>query len=616
MVYGEVTWMFVCGIVLSLVVGFGMGANDVGNAFAPSVGAKALTLRQALLVASIFKFTGAVLMGSGVTSTIRSGITNVSFFLDIPSVLAYGFLCSLLATSIWLLIATQWELPVSSTHSIISAIVGMTVVASGWAAVNWATKTDTFPYLKGLGGICLSWVFSPILAGGFSIILFFFIRLIVLRSPNAFQRSLWLLPLFTFATFFVVTYFTIAKAGLQFGWEKTPNSKKAWISAIVGSGTALIAALIGVPFIKKKVEADLAAEAAAAAAQQSPGGKPGKESASGSESGEADEEAATAAAVVQQLQQGHPNATPTRLHTFRNSRLWKGLTHGLNQDIHKDIETNPRVAEIHSAAEVFDRKAETSFKYLRVFTACANSFAHGSNEVANSVGALAAIYQIWQDSAVSSSAPVPTWLLAIGGVGIMLGVLLWGYKIMRVLGVQMAKLTNSRGFTVEICAAAVVILASRFDLPLSTTHAAVGAVASIGLLEGRKAVNGRLFVKCVLGWVFTIVIVAATSAAFTAQGLYAPSRSCSNERADVGAYLNSTSNSMAAMLQMAGQALNNATLVQQGQEHRGADRRPAAAHHLPHPAHGHPAAGTGLPQPVGALCALRRPPSLSSARPA
>lgn len=560
MVYAEVTWMFVCGIGLSLVVGFGLGANDVANAFAPSVGAKALTMRQALLVASIFEFTGAVLMGSGVTSTIRSGITNISYFVEIPSVLAYGFLCALLATSIWLLIATFYELPVSSTHSIISAIVGMTVVASGWDAVTWSTTTDQFPYLKGLAGICLSWVFSPILAGGFSMILFFFIRLIVLRSPNAYTRSLWLLPLFTFVTFFTVTYFTIAKAGLQFGWEKTPNGKKAWISAIVGSGTALIALLVGVPLIKKKVEADLAAEEAAAQ-QQSPEGKPGKESTSGSESGDA----ADVEAAAQQLQQGPKGATPSRLQTFRNSRLWKALTHGLNQDIHKEIETNPRVAEIHSAAEVFDHKAETSFKYLQVFTACANSFAHGSNEVANSVGALAAIYQIWQDSAVSSSAPVPTWLLAIGGVGIMLGVLLWGYKIMRVLGVQMAKLTNSRGFTVEICAAAVVILASRFDLPLSTTHAAVGAVAGIGLLEGRRAVNGRLFVKCVLGWVFTIIVVAATAAAFTAQGLYAPSRSCSNERAEVGAYLNATSNSMAAMLQMAGQALNNATLVQQGQ---------------------------------------------------
>ncbi|PSC72363.1 sodium phosphate symporter [Micractinium conductrix] len=417
MVYAEITWIFVCAIFLALVVGFGLGANDVANAFAPSasVGAKALTLRQALVVASIFEFTGAVLMGSGVVSTIRSGITNVSYFVNQPDVLAYG--------------------------------------------------------------------------------------------------------------------------------------------------TCLISIFIGIPVMRRKVERDMEAENAAPPAAME-GGKSSKAVSSGDSDSASDSDDTTprdAAAPP-------PHATSKALDTFRRSRVWKALTHGMDQDIHADIDKIPRVAEIHAAAEVFDKQVETSFKYLRVCTACANSFAHGSNEVANSVGALAAIYQIWQDTSVSSTAPVPTWLLAIGGVGIIAGVALWGYKIMRVLGVQMAKLTNSHGFTIELCAAAVVILASRFDLPLSTTHAAVGAVAGIGLLEGRRGFNSRLFVKCVAGWVFTIIIVAAMSAAFAAQGLYSPNRDMAAERAEVGAYLNGTATDIATLLNAVALQLGNTSLGAQAQE--------------------------------------------------
>lgn len=565
--YDQITWIFVCAIILSFFVAFGIGANDVANAFGSSVGAKALTMKQAIVVAAICEFAGAVLMGAGVTTTIRSGIANLNYYINKPDVLAYGMLCAMLATGIWLLIATYWELPVSTTHSIVGAIVGMTMVSAGPDAVIWSKHKDTFPFLGGMSSIILSWVFSPVIAGGFAIILFFFIRLIVLRSQKAYERSLYLLPLFTFGTFFLITWFIITKGGQQYNWQNTPDSKKAWISAIVGSGTCLISIVIGIPLIKRNVTRDLAEEERVAADKAGLGKtvsvekvEEGRESSEG-EAGKSSEDGGNGS---HQDQVPHEEKrTPNRLQTFRKSRVWTAMMYGSNVDIHKVVESDQTVHDIHEAAEVFDHKAETSFKYLQVCTACANSFAHGTNDVANSIGPLAAIYQIWQDTAVQKNAEVPRWILVVGGAGIVFGLATYGYKIMRALGVRLTKLTNSRGFTVELCAAAVVILGSRYDLPLSTTHSMVGAVTGIGILEGRRGFNWKLLLKFFLGWVATLVVAAITAAAFTAQGIYAPSRYAADQRTSTGWYLNGTSVQIARFLNATGVATGNQTLVQQ-----------------------------------------------------
>jgi sodium-dependent phosphate transporter len=556
--------MFVVGVLLAILVGFGLGANDVANTFAPSVAARALTMKQALLVAAIFEFTGAVLMGAGVVETIRSGITNIAYFYDSPDVLAYGMLCAMASTAIWILVATWWELPVSSTQSIVASIAGMAIVAEGWNAVVWSAEKDQFPYLKGMSAIALSWLFAPIMAGLATLILFLLIRTLVLRAPNAYQRSIFLLPLFTFLTFFIVTWFIIARGGIQYGWEKTPDSKKAWISAIVASGTTLISIFVGIPLLKRKVQRDMEAqEQRAASAPPTPGKEASDIGKTSSGSEQSDEEAGS----QQAAEGGQPpaHATPKVLETMRRSRMWRSMTAAVNHDIHAVVETDERVAQIHANSEQFDSKAETSFKYLQVCTACANSFAHGSNEVANSVGALAAIYQIWRDSEVSDKPDVPTWLLAIGGSAIVFGLAMFGHKVMQSMGVKMTRLTNSRGFCVELCVAAVIIVASRYGLPMSSTPATVGAIAGVGLLEGRAGFNFRLFLKFCAGWVFTIFATVGMSCAFMAQGLYSPNKSCAAQRADVGAYLNTTANAIATVLSGVGTGLGNATLVEQAQ---------------------------------------------------
>lgn len=206
---------------LSLLTG--IGANDVANAFASSVGAKALTMKQAILVAAVCEFLGASLMGAGVTDTIRSGIANLDAYLYTPGLLMYGMLCALLSAGIWLLVATYWELPVSTTHSIVGAILGMSLVAAGPNSVLWSAKTVEFPYLAGLSSIVLSWVFSPILSAAIAIFLYLITRHLILRRKRSFDFSLWSLPVYTFLTFFVIVFFIIKKGGQAFGWQKTPD---------------------------------------------------------------------------------------------------------------------------------------------------------------------------------------------------------------------------------------------------------------------------------------------------------------------------------------------------------------------------------------------------------
>lgn len=197
------------------------------------------------------------------------------------------------------------------------------------------------------------------------------------------------------------------------------------------------------------------------------------------------------------------------------------------------METDAKVKAIHAEATVFDRKTELSFKYLQVLTACANSFAHGANDVANAIGPLAAIYAIWECICANSKAPVPIWMFVIGGVGIVIGLSTYGYKIIRALGVKMTKLTNSRGYCAELTAAIIVIVSSRYGFPVSTTQVITGAITGIGLeemisakLQGKphpaSGFNWMILVKFFCGWVATLIVAGLTAAAFTAQGVYAP----------------------------------------------------------------------------------------------
>ncbi|PSC75854.1 sodium phosphate symporter [Micractinium conductrix] len=550
-VYTEFTWIFVCSIFLAIFVAYGIGANDVANAFGSSVGAKALTMKQALVIAAICEFGGAVLLGAGVTNTIRGSIANLDYYKSKPDLYMYGMLCAMLATGIWLIVATYLELPVSTTHSIVGAVIGMSMVAAGADSVIWSKEKSSFPFLEGVSVIIISWFTSPLLAGLCGAGLFLFTRHAVLRRKNSYNKSLWMLPLFTFITVYIGCYYIIQK-GPKLA-SKVDDVTNAWISACFAAGGALIAGLIGVPLIKRQVARDWEElEKAEVIPELHQAGEKGKDMESGSDNDVAAAEPAAAAAA---------NRTPAMLQDMRKSKIFGALTKSANFDVHGVISEDKSVHDVHANAEQFDRKTELSFKYLQVFTACCNSFAHGSNDVANSIGPFAGIYAVWRCTCVNSKSEVPVWILVVGGFGIVLGLATYGYKIMRVLGVKMTKLTNSRGYCVELAAALIIIIGSRYGLPLSTTHCMVGAVTGVGLVEavsGRRPENAgtgnkrafqwKLLLKFFCGWVATLFIAALTSAAFTAQGVYAPYKPGTDQRVYDATELNSTANAVAGFM--------------------------------------------------------------------
>ena len=588
--YSAYTWLFGLACIFSFVCAFGIGANDVANSFASSVGAKALTMGQAILVAAIMEFGGAVLLGASVTDTIKGGITKTSVFEKTPDVFLYGFVCVMLAAAFWdnfachmsvracgreseraqeeresarereplascaaardtplhhATLSIHPQLPVSTTHTTVGATVGMALASYGGKAVQWAPRKSSFPFLGGVAPIFMSWIFSPVLAGIFVTVLFIPLRAIVLRAGDkSFSRALFVLPLCVFLTFFVLVAFIIQTGSKNNQWRKTSDGVACAVAAGFAAATALVAAALGWLVLKPRVlaqgEAD-AANRAAAKAAAAEAGAASKAAGEGAEVAAARRAAAMADVDAAAGEGSAPSAFSARLSAawanFRATRVGDLLTnnvvsrtmsYGATYKVHDHIETDGRVAELWRSAEVFDTDTERLFRYLQVFTACAMSFAHGSNDVANAMGPFAAVYSTWRTGAVpGSKSTVPAWILALGGAGIVAGLTTYGYKIMAVLAVKSVKMTNSRGFCVELATAMTVVLASRFGLPVSTTQVVCGAVLTMGLMEGGKGVNWRMAGRIAVGWVLTLVVACGVAAGFTAFGLFTPNRSAS-----------------------------------------------------------------------------------------
>lgn len=476
-------WIVIVGAFGALFASFGIGANDVANAFATSVGAKALTIKQAVVLAGIFEFLGAVLLGSHVTKTIRKGIADVDCFVDNPGILMYGMMCVVYTTGIWLLLASFLELPVSTTHSTVGGIVGMAITYGGAGCVLWYEKADMFPYLKGVSSIVASWALSPLFSGIIAVALFFTVRAFVLRSSNSYKRAIIIFPFLVLVTVAVNVFFIVYKgaSGLDLD-ETTLGVAFAWALGL-GVGCALFMIPTVLPYMRKKIGAKFNEDGSL---------KP-VEAVQAKES--------TMGGIV-------------------------GFVQGqMNQDIHASIKDSDYVSAIHDNAEKFDPRAEEAFKYVQVFTAICDSFSHGANDVANAMGPFAAIYVVYSTGVVSSESELGNdafWILAIGGVGIVMGLALYGYKIIAAIGVKIAKITPSRGFAIELGSAIMVIIGTRLEIPLSTTHCQVGATTGVALLEGAGGINGVVLGKTVFGWIITIIVCALTCSLLFAQGAYAP----------------------------------------------------------------------------------------------
>ena len=408
----------VLATVFGLYMTWGIGANDVANAMGTSVGSGAITVMHAIIIAAVFEFAGAFIAGGHVTSTIRKGIIDPSSIANNPEILVYGMLAALLAAAIWLMIASSRGWPVSTTHSIVGAIVGFTIAGIGMDAVQWGK----------IGQIVASWVVSPMLGGVIAFVLMMSIRALILNTDSPFQAAKRWGPFYVFLVGFIISLVTLFK-----GLKHLKLDLSIGMSFVAATVIGLIIAAIGWALINR-VQVDATAD-----------------------------------------------------------------------------------RDFHFAS------VEKVFTPMMIFTACAMAFAHGSNDVANGIGPMAAVISIVKSGGeVAQKAALPLWILIAGGAGIVVGLATLGYKVMQTIGTKITELTPSRGFCATLAAASTVVLASRTGLPVSTTHIAVGAVIGVGLARGVGAIDLRVIGGIVVSWVVTLPVggVLAMLFFFTLKGIF------------------------------------------------------------------------------------------------
>ncbi|MCP4284224.1 MAG: inorganic phosphate transporter [Gammaproteobacteria bacterium] len=394
------TVFLVLAIIFGGYMAWGIGANDVANAMGTPVGSGAITVKQAIIIAAIFEFAGAFIAGGQVTKTIRKGIIDPSSIAGNPELLVYGMLAALLAAGIWLMFASTRGWPVSTTHTIVGAIVGFASVGIGIDAVNWGK----------IGSIVASWLVSPLIGGAIALLLMISIRKLILNTEKPFDKAKLWGPVYVFLVGWIVGLVTLFKGLKHLDFELTVVQ-----SLITATAIGIVLAFIGKLLINR-------------------------------------------------------------------------------------VKVDPEADKEYHYASV-----EKVFVPLMLFTAAAMAFAHGSNDVANAIGPLAAVVSIVQSGGeVVQTAGLPLWILVLGGVGIVVGLGTMGYRVMETIGTKITELTPTRGYCATLAAATTVVLASKTGLPVSTTQIAVGAVMGVGLARGVGAIDLRVVGGIILSWLVTL----------------------------------------------------------------------------------------------------------------
>jgi len=488
------TWIVYIGGLFSFIASMGIGANDVANSFATSVGAKSLTIKQAVVLACIFETSGAILMGSHVSETIRKGIADYECFQDDPYTLMYGCMWVCFSVASWLFTASYLEMPVSTTHSCIGGMIGMTIAIKGSNCVIWYKARDTFPYVGGVSGMVLSWFISPILSGLISSSLYGIIRVTILRKKYEDKYIYYGFPLLVGITMLLNSFFIFYKGAKGIGLDDTPLGTVIGISFGIGifSGLLTIPAL---PKIYNYINT-----------------KP-----SITEIQVVDLE--TNSSEIIEIESENPKTLYDKI-----------VNININNFDKIDTKDTSIINSLNDNAEVFDSRTEEFFKYLQIFSASCSAFSHGANDVANAMGPFAAILTIYWDGDVRKNSVMDKnayWILSLGGIGISLGLLLYGYRIIRAIGMKLCKITPSRGTVIELSAALVTIFGSRLKIPLSTTHCQIGAICGVGLLESSwndnvSGINKKILYKTLFGWIATCIFVGIVTGILTAQGIYSP----------------------------------------------------------------------------------------------
>ncbi|MBN3939963.1 MAG: inorganic phosphate transporter [Nostoc sp.] len=407
-----ITLLFVA--LLAFYVAWNLGANDVANAMGTSVGSKAVTLKQALIIAGVLEFTGAVLFGHEVTETLATKIANPALFAATPQIFVVGMVTVLISCGVWLQIATSRGLPVSSSHAVVGAIAGFSWVALGVNAIDWSS----------IGSITIGWILTPLISGAIAALFYSQIKHWILDQPNqVVQLQEWIpwLSTLLLGVFGVIVLPPLTEPLTNFVIEQVGFTIPTYdIPLLIGAVAAV------------------------------------------------------------------------------------GLT----------IMSWRQLGDKRDKEEILPNPVERLFGRFQLLSACFVAFAHGSNDVGNAIAPLAAIVYINRTGSVPNDGlTIPLWILILGGAGIVGGLAVWGKKVIATIGENIIALQPSSGFCAELATATTILIASRLGLPVSTSHALVGGVVGIGLVQNLKSIKFQTLKGIAAAWLITIPVSAALSAA-------------------------------------------------------------------------------------------------------
>lgn len=444
-------------IVAGAYMAWNIGANDVANAMGTSVGSGALTLKQAVIIAAILEFSGAFFFGSHVSETIQKGIVDSSIFDKDPLILVYGMLSALISAGAWLQVASYYGWPVSTTHSIVGSIIGFGAVVGGIEAIYW----DNVAFITS------SWVLSPLFGGLLSYGIFNILRRRIFYEKNPVEAAKKITPFLAFCVVAILALVMLYK-GLSNIDLNLNFMQSIGISAFCGTiGYAISKLLL------RRI-------------------KPTQNK-------------------LKSQSEYHPEVSRELEKAKKHLELVQGTSRGAIQ-----FQASEILEEIQMLSKSLKQKEETGkesveyaivekiFGYLQIMSACLMAFAHGANDVANAIGPLAAAVGVLTTGHIAAHATIPTWTLAVGGIGIVVGLATWGWRVIETIGKKITELTPTRGFSAEFGAAATILIASRLGLPISTTHTLVGSVIGVGLARGIEALDLRTTRHIVISWIVTV----------------------------------------------------------------------------------------------------------------
>uniref|UniRef100_A0A7E4V043 Phosphate transporter n=1 Tax=Panagrellus redivivus TaxID=6233 RepID=A0A7E4V043_PANRE len=495
-----VLWAVIVGAILAFLLGFGMGANDVSNAFGTSVGSKAVGLKTAYCMATVFETLGAVLVGYNVTDTMRKFVVDTAVYAPEPQTLLVGQVAILGGGAAWLFIATFAKLPVSTTHSIVGATLGFSLVCKGFKGINWMKVVQ----------IVISWVSSPLMSGIISSILYLIVDHLILRRSNPMQWGFRILPFF----YFICLAFNTFAVSYQGSKVLHLASIPLWLAAVISLSVGVLAALlfhfVGRPFILRWIARDARKNAEETwpevdvAAVRSDATDP---EGTRTQTNASDASLSTTATVSSDIELA--KTPPMPVEPGFGAKV-APVSEGSTETREKQrFSKKPR----GFFAWFLPHRTRTEcpdtlklFSFIQVFTACFAGFAHGANDVSNAVAPIAAIYSIYVHQSVEQKGETPIYVLLYGVLAICIGLWILGHRVIRTVGQEMSEIHPASGFCIEFGAAVTALVASKVGLPISTTHCLIGSVVCVGTIKSGKGIDWKLFRNVALSWIVTLPV--------------------------------------------------------------------------------------------------------------